>query len=44
MSDKVRLACGPEVVMVPLDKILPMRLLDEGVYKAATRTTTRSAA
>lgn len=35
MSDKVRLACGPEVIMVPLDKILPMRLLDDGVRKAA---------
>lgn len=35
MSDKVRLACGPEVIMVPLVKILPMRLLDDGVCKAA---------
>jgi RepB plasmid partitioning protein/ParB-like nuclease domain len=33
MSDKVRLACGLEVLMVPLDKILPMRLLDDGVRK-----------
>lgn len=34
MSDNVRLACGPEVIMVPLEKILPMRLLDDGVRKS----------
>ena len=34
MSEKLRLACGPEVVLVPLQQILPMRLLDEGIRKA----------
>lgn len=31
MSDSVRLACENEVVMVPLARILPMRMLDSGV-------------
>lgn len=35
MSDKVRLACESEVAIVPLEKILPMRLLDEGIRKSA---------
>ena len=35
MNDKICLACGPEVILVPLDKILPMRLMDDGVYKSA---------
>jgi hypothetical protein len=33
MSGCVQLACKPEIVEVPLAKILPMRLLDEGVAK-----------
>lgn len=28
---QVRLACGPEVLLVPLDKILPMRRIDDGL-------------
>jgi hypothetical protein len=31
MSDKVRLACEAEVVMLPIAKILPVRLLDDGI-------------
>lgn len=33
MTDRVRMACGPEVVMVPLAKILPVRILNDGVAK-----------
>jgi ParB-like chromosome segregation protein Spo0J len=35
MSEPVRLACRPEVVEVPLAKILPMRLFDDAIRKAA---------
>jgi hypothetical protein len=35
MSGPVQLACRPEVVEVPLGKVLPMRLPDEGVRKTA---------
>ncbi len=31
MSDNVRLACESEVVMIPLARILPMRMLDAGI-------------
>lgn len=31
MSDSIRLACESEVAMIPLARILPMRLLDAGV-------------
>lgn len=34
MSEQVRLACQPEVVQVPIDKILPMRLLDDSIRKS----------
>jgi hypothetical protein len=34
MTKQVRLACEAEVIMVPLDKILPTRLLDESVRKS----------
>jgi hypothetical protein len=34
MNSPVLLACGPEVVEIPLDKILPMRLFDEAFRKA----------
>lgn len=33
MTDKVRLACGTEVLLVPLTKILPMRILDDAIRK-----------
>jgi len=33
VNDNVRLACGREVIMVPLDKILPMRRLHDAVRK-----------
>ena len=35
MIEKVRMACGAEVLLVPLSKILPMRLLDDAVRKTA---------
>src|SRR5262249_30900391 len=35
MSDPVRLACRPEVVELPLEKILPMRRFDAGLRKTA---------
>ncbi len=35
MNDKVRLACEEDVLLLPLDKILPMRLLDDGLRKSA---------
>lgn len=34
MTKPVQLACGPEVLEVPLDKILPRRLFDEAIRKA----------
>ena len=34
MSANVRLACGPEVIEVPLDRILPTRRLDDRVRKS----------
>ena len=34
MSTNVRLACGPEVIEVPLDRILPTRRLDDRVRKS----------
>lgn len=33
MSHAVRMACRPDIVEVPLARILPMRLLDEGISK-----------
>jgi len=38
MTDPVRLACQPEVVEVPLARILPMRRFDDGIRKAAKYT------
>ncbi len=35
MSDGVRLACESEVLQVPIDKILPMRLLDPAINKTS---------
>ncbi len=35
MSDKLRLACGTEVMVLPLAKILPLRRLDEGIRKTS---------
>ena len=37
MSELVRLACRPEMLEVPLEKILPMRRFDDGLRKAAIR-------
>ena len=33
MRDAVRLGCQKEIIEIPLAKILPMRLLDEGIVK-----------
>ena len=33
MNNKLSLACGTEVVVMPLSKILPVRRLDEGICK-----------
>lgn len=35
MSDQVRLACQTEVLELPVEKILPMRMLDDSVRKTA---------
>ena len=35
MSNKLRLACGTEVLVLPLEKILPLRRLDEGIRKTS---------
>jgi hypothetical protein len=35
MSDSVQLACQAEIVEVSLDKILPMRLLDDGIKRTS---------
>src|SRR5262245_45844104 len=35
MTDPVRLVCRTEVVEIPIEKILPMRLLTDGVAKTA---------
>ena len=35
MINKVALACRPEVLLIPLNKLLPMRLLDDRVRKTA---------
>jgi len=34
MNNKVRLACESDVVLLPLNKLLPMRMLDSGVRKS----------
>ncbi len=34
MADKVNLACEMEVLEIPLEKILPMRLLDDSIRKS----------
>lgn len=34
MTEPVHLACGPQVLEIPLAKILPMRLFDEAMRKA----------
>lgn len=34
MSENVRMACEPELTLIPLTKILPMRMLDEGIRKS----------
>lgn len=35
MSDQIRLACQTEVLELPLEKILPMRMLNDAVRKSA---------
>jgi hypothetical protein len=35
MNQSVRLACQTDVLEIPLDKILPMRLLDDGIRKTS---------
>lgn len=35
MNNKLRLACGTEVLVLPLHKILPLRRLDEGIRKTS---------
>jgi hypothetical protein len=34
MNEKIRLACDLDVLLLPVDRILPMRLLDEGLRKS----------
>src|SRR5262245_4051535 len=35
MTDRVQLACETEIITVSLDRILPTRLLDEGIRKSS---------